>query len=140
MLTLPALLTSITLFTGAFSSLASDLDDRIESAVKKSYVFKTYLKGDSIQTESKEGVVVLTGMVNEASHRTLAENTVEEMPGVIRVDNRLKIRADSPPVHSDGWLTMKVKSTLLFHRNVSSSGTDVFSKDGVVSLRGEASS
>jgi hyperosmotically inducible protein len=33
-----------------------------------------------------------------------------------------------------------VKSTLLFHRNVSATGTDVHVKDGVVSLRGEASS
>lgn len=30
--------------------------------------------------------------------------------------------------------------TLLFHRNVSGSTTDVFVKDGIVSLRGEASS
>ena len=35
---------------------------------------------------------------------------------------------------------MKVKSALLFHRNVSGTATDVFVKDGVVSLRGEASS
>jgi osmotically-inducible protein OsmY len=35
---------------------------------------------------------------------------------------------------------MKVKSTLLFHRNVSATGTDVFVKDGIVSLRGDASS
>ena len=33
-----------------------------------------------------------------------------------------------------------MKSTLLFHRNVSASGTDVYVKDGIVSLRGEASS
>ena len=33
-----------------------------------------------------------------------------------------------------------MKSALLFHRNVSASGTDVYVKDGVVSLRGEAPS
>ena len=39
---------------------ASDTDDRIESSAKKSYVFKTQLKNDSIKTESKNGAVTLT--------------------------------------------------------------------------------
>jgi osmotically-inducible protein OsmY len=33
-----------------------------------------------------------------------------------------------------------VKTTLLFHRNVSATGTTVYTKDGVVTLQGEASS
>ena len=47
---------------------ASETDDRIESSAKKSYVFKTYLKDDSIKTESKNGAVTLTGTVAEESH------------------------------------------------------------------------
>ena len=35
---------------------------------------------------------------------------------------------------------MKVKTALLFHRNVSATGTTVYTKDGVVTLQGEASS
>jgi hyperosmotically inducible protein len=35
---------------------------------------------------------------------------------------------------------MKVKSALLFHRNVSASGTSVYVKNGVVTLQGEARS
>jgi hypothetical protein len=35
------------------SLCASETDDRIESSTKKSYVFKTYLKDDSIKTESR---------------------------------------------------------------------------------------
>ena len=35
---------------------------------------------------------------------------------------------------------MKVKTALLFHRNVSATGTTVYMKDGVVTLQGEASS
>lgn len=119
---------------------ASETDDRIESSAKKSYVFKTYLKDDAIKTESKNGAVVLTGTVSEWSHRSLAENTVESLPGVKSVDNQLKLKAESPAEHSDAWLSAKVKTTLLFHRHVSGIGTDVFVKDGVVSLRGEAPS
>jgi hyperosmotically inducible protein len=135
------LLTAVSALLVTNSSLhASDTDDRIESAAKKSYVFKTYLKADAIKTESKNGVVTLTGTVSESSHKSLAENTVESLPGVTSVDNKLTIKGESPAEHSDAWLSAKVKSTLLFHRNVSSSGTDVYVKDGVVSLRGTASS
>lgn len=119
---------------------ASDTDDRIESSAKKSYVFKTHLKNDSIKTESKDGVVTLTGTVATSSHKSLAEDTVENLPGVKSVDNQLKVKGENQAEHSDGWLSTKVKTTLLFHRNVSASGTDVYVKDGIVSLRGEASS
>ncbi len=122
------------------SLFASETDDRIESSAAKSHVFKTYLKGDSIKTESKNGVVTLTGTVAEASHKSLAEDTVDSLPGVKSVDNQLKVKGESPAEHSDGWLSAKVKTTLLFHRHVSATGTDVFVQDGIVSLRGEAAS
>lgn len=117
---------------------AADMDDRIESSAKKSYVYKTYLKDDSIKTESKNGVVTLTGTVADESHKSLAEHTVAGLPGVVSVDNRLKIKGEIPAEHSDTWIGMKVKSVLLFHRNVSASGTTVAVKDGVVTLQGEA--
>ena len=75
---------------------ATETDDRIESSAKKSYVFKTYLKDDSIKTESKNGAVTLTGTVAEASHKSLAENTVASLPGVKSVDNQLKIKGENP--------------------------------------------
>jgi osmotically-inducible protein OsmY len=103
-------------------------------------VFKTYLKDDSIKTVSKNGAVTLTGTVAEASHKSLAENTVESLPGVKSVDNQLKIKGENPAEHSDTWIGMKVKAVLLFHRNVRATKTDVNVKDGVVTLSGEASS
>jgi len=129
-----------TLFATSASLRASDTDDRIETSAKKSYVFKTYLKHDSIKVESKNGAVILTGTVAEASQKSLAQDTVENLPGVKSVDNQLKIKGESPAEHSDTWISMKVKTALLFHRHVSASATDVYVKDGVVSLRGEASS
>lgn len=134
---------SLTLGTLLFATatlFASDTDDRIESAARKSYVFKTYLQNDSIKTEARDGVVTLTGTVADSTHRSLAESTVENLPGVTRVDNQLRVPGELPPEHSDAWLSTKVKTTLLFHRNVSASKTDVYVKDGIVSLRGEAMS
>ena len=105
---------------------ASDTDSRIESSAAKSYVFKTYLKDDSIKTESKDGVVTLTGTVADASHKSMAENTVASLPDVKSVDNELLIKGEQPAEHSDAWITTKVKTALLFHRNVSGTGTSVY--------------
>jgi hyperosmotically inducible periplasmic protein len=136
-----ALLTATSaLFLNSVSLRASETDDRIEASAKKSYVFKTYLKDDSIKTESKNGAVTLTGTVSETSHKSLAENTVESLPGVKSVDNQLKIKGEAPAEHSDTWIGMKVKSALVYHRNVRATKTDVNVKDGIVILSGEAGS
>lgn len=119
---------------------ASEMDDRIESSARKSYVFKTYLVDDSISTESKDGFVTLTGTVGFAAHKALAQDTVEGLPGVKGVDNRLTVKGETPAEHSDTWIAMKLKSVLLFHSNVSATKTHVDVQDGVVRLTGEASS
>ncbi len=119
---------------------ASDTDSRIESSAAKSYVFKTYLKDDSINTESKNGAVTLTGTVADASHKSLAQDTVAGLPGVTSVDNQLLVKGDQPAEHSDTWIGVKVKSALLFHRNVSATGTTVNVTNGIVTLTGQASS
>ena len=65
---------------------------------------------------------------------------MESLPGVKSVDNQLKINGEQPAEHSDAWISMKVKSALLFHRHVSGFGTTVYVKDGIVTLQGETSS
>ncbi|MHB8483513.1 MAG: BON domain-containing protein [Nitrospiria bacterium] len=119
---------------------ASESDDRIESSARQSYVFKTYLKNDAIHIKSKDGAVTLTGTVATEPHETLAEDTVSGLSGVKSVDNRLEIKGERPAKTSDAWLTTKVKTTLLFHRNVSATDTQVSVKEGHVTLRGKASS
>jgi len=119
---------------------ASEMDDRIESSARDSYVFKTYLKGDDIKIQSKDGAVTLTGVVSEESRRGLAKETVAGLPGVKSVDNRLEVKGASPTPNSDAWLGEKVKATLLFHRSVSAFITEVDVKDGIVTLRGDTAS
>ena len=119
---------------------AASTDSRIESSAAKSYTFKTYLKDDSIKTESKDGVVTLSGTVANPSHKSMAEDTVASLPGVKSVNNQLVVSGEQPAEHSDAWITTKVKSALLFHRNVSATGTTVYTKDGVVTLQGVADS
>ncbi|MBK7293436.1 MAG: BON domain-containing protein [Holophagaceae bacterium] len=118
--------------------LASDSDNKIEHAAKTSYNFKTHLKDDHIKVDAKDGVVTLTGTVAREYHKFLAQETVAGLPGVKSVDNKLGVVGDQPAEHSDGWITMKVKTVLAFHKNVSASGTEVNTKNGVVTLTGKA--
>ena len=129
-----------TMFITSAPLRAASTDDRIESSAAKSYVFKTYLKDDSIKTEAKDGIVTLTGTVSEASHKSLAENTVASLPGVKSVNNDLVVSGEQPAEHSDAWITAKVKTALLFHRNVSATGTTVYTRDGIVTIQGVAGS
>ena len=138
--TLALMATVSTLLMASAPLHAADTDSRIESSAAKSYTFKTYLKDDSIKVESKDGVVTLTGAVADASHKSMAEDTVASLPGVTSVVDQLKINGEQPAEHSDAWITTKVKTALLFHRNVSATGTTVYTKDGVVTLQGVASS
>ena len=119
---------------------ASQMDDRIESTAKNSYVFKTYLQGDDIKVESRDGAVTLTGIVADNFNKSLAEETVAGIPGVKSVDNRLEVKGAPPTANSDAWIRDKVKFTLLFHRSVSVGTTAVDVKDGIVTLRGDAAS
>lgn len=118
---------------------ASDLDDRIESSARASHIFQTYLQDDDINIESKDGIVTLTGTVASESHRTMAQDTVMDLPGVKAVDNKLELKGEPPSPNSDLWILDKVKTTLLFHRSVSGLHTEVDVSGGIVTLRGVAS-
>ena len=117
---------------------ASETDDRIESAFKKTYVYKTYLKDEHIKISSKDGAVVLAGTVADETHKPMAQDTAEALPGVKSVDNRIQITGDRPAENSDAWISMKVKAALLYRRNVSGTKTEVYVRDGIVTLKGEA--
>ena len=118
---------------------ASETDDRIESSFVKTYVYKTYLNDDAIKIKAKDGIVTLTGTVAEESHKALAHETAANLPGVVRVDSQLATKAEAADEDTDVLIRRKVKLSLLFHRHVSLRKTAVEVKDGIVTLRGEAS-
>ena len=120
--------------------LAADMDDQIELAARKSYVFKTFLKGDDIQIFSRDGVVTLTGTVAAEPHSYLAAETVADLPGVKKVDNRLAVRGGIPEKNSDAWIQIMVKNMLVLQRNLDNDHPVVDVKDGLVTLHGEAGS
>jgi hyperosmotically inducible periplasmic protein len=135
---LSMLLAALALLALSVPAFASKLDKRIESSAKQTYVFKTYLQGDDITVESRDGAVTLTGLVSDRSHKALARDTVADLPGVKSVEDRLEVKGTPPTENSDIWVRDRVKLTLLLHKSVRGTNTEVEVKDGVVTLSGPA--
>lgn len=131
---LSALLLIIAVPLAAFAS--STQDRKIEQAAQASYNYRTVLE-DHVKVTARDGVVTLTGTVQDKDDKDLAEDTVENLPGVTDVKNEIKV-TPTYPEHSDAWIAFKVRSLLLVKANVSAAHTDVAVKDGVVTLTGTA--
>ncbi len=115
-----------------------ETDKRIESAARESYAFKTYLQGKDITIKSDNGKVTLSGTVSDESERILAQDTVQNLPGVTSVDNRLQVKQGPVSDNSDNTLAARVKAALIVHQNVNAGNTDISVRNGIVTLRGEA--
>ncbi len=118
---------------------ANDVDDRIEKSFKDSYTYRTQLKDADVSADAENGVVTLKGKVDTSDHKALAEDTVRGLPGVVSVNNELKVKSE-PKESSDEWIALKVRSSLLYHRNVSLMDSDVNVVNGNVTLTGTAAS
>lgn len=115
---------------------SSATDNKIEETVKASYNYRTVLE-DHVKVKANDGIVTLTGTVQDNDERALAVDTVENIPGVTAVKNEIKIKSDYPE-KSDGWMALKIRGRLLVKGNVSASTTTVNVQDGVATLTGTA--
>lgn len=115
---------------------SSETDRKIEDAAKSSYNYRTVL-ADSVKVKAHDGMVTLTGTVQDKDDKALAADTVENLPGVTGVKNEIAVKPTYPE-KSDGWMALKIRSRLLVKGNVSATSTTVAAKDGVVTLGGTA--
>ena len=111
-------------------------DRKIEEAAKASYNYRTVLQ-DNVKVSAHDGIVTLTGTVQDSDDRALAVDTVENLPGVTSVNNEIMIKP-SHPERSDSWMALKIRSRLLVKANVSAATTTVAVNDAVVTLGGTA--
>ena len=118
------------------SLLADTASDRqIENAFESSYNCRVVLN-HQVKVSVNDGVATLTGKVATEEQSRIAEDTVSGQPGVVRVDNKLKVKGAQEG--SDEWIALKVRSRLLVKSNVSLANTKVEVKNGVVTLTGKA--
>lgn len=131
-------LIATTLFAASSVALfaTAETDRRIEDAARSSYNYRTLLE-DKVSVSVNDGIVTLTGMVADKDSKAIAEDTVNNLPGVAAVDNQITL---DPALkeHSDALIAWKIRYQLLVRANVSNRDTKVYVKDGVVMLTGTA--
>ena len=115
---------------------SSETDRKIEDTAKASYNYHTVLD-DSVKVKAKDGVVTLTGSVQDKDASALAVDTVENIPGVTSVKNELTVKS-AVEEHSDAWMALKIRSRLLVKGNVSATSTNVAVVNGNATLTGTA--
>ena len=84
----------LALLTPAVALVAQDMkatDDYINDAVKQKLAADTVVKGGNLDIDVKNGVVTLSGKVQEMRQRSKAEQLAKKVHGVKSVVNNIKI-------------------------------------------------
>ncbi len=129
-------------------------DATITSSVKSKLMWSKYTDGLTTDVDTNRGNVKLTGTADSEAAKKLASQLTANTRGVVSVNNQLVVTAPKETVGdktkaaskeavedvADGWISTKVKSTLLYSSNVDGSDIKVDTKNGVVTLSGTVDS
>jgi osmotically-inducible protein OsmY len=139
---------------GTERSFGDTIDDAgITAQIKSKLMWGKNTDGMATNVDTRFGRVTLRGTAQSAAERDLAGRMATNTPGVVALDNQIKVNALRPTIAensknmtdeagadmADSWITTKVKSTLLYSSNVSGSAIDVTTSKGIVSLSGTVS-
>lgn len=106
--------------------------------------------GLSIDVDTQNGVVTLTGPVRTDEERQMAERLARRTEGVREVKNALRVAPEETLTRearevaeeaaktiSDAWITARVAASLRFDSTINHGQIDVSTEDGVVTLAGK---
>ena len=160
-----SMIVATTLTTAAYAG-DMDTDNKWEKGAKDAWIdgkaeatllFNGNLDSFDINTDVKNGNVVLTGKVENSVDKKLAEELVANIDGVTSVDNKLTVVADND-MHSDmsddmeegveegtseltdAKIATVIKTRLLMDTDISGFDIDVDVENGIVKLTGEVDS
>ncbi|WP_049723565.1 BON domain-containing protein [Gilvimarinus polysaccharolyticus] len=121
-------------------SLGVKIDDSQIETIASVNIDKasSVLDNAPISVHSFNAVVLLIGQVPTNEARELAGNTVRKMPTVRQVHNELQVQAPISLLAgaNDSWLSTKIRSKLLTHRDIESSRIQVVTENNTVYLMG----
>ncbi len=121
-------------------TLGAFIDDQQLETVAKVNINKASpaLKESHISVVAYNGIILLTGQVPSNSLRNKAGETVQRIHTVRQVFNEIQVQGKTSLLArtNDSWLTTKVKTTLLAHRDIDSGRIKVVTEAGVVYLLG----
>ncbi|GFD67815.1 BON domain-containing protein [Alteromonas sp. KUL106] len=160
-----SMIVATTLTTAAYAG-DMDTDNKWEKGAKDAWIdgkaeatllFNGNLDSFDINTDVKDGNVVLTGKVDNSVDKKLAEELVANIDGVMSVDNKLTIVSDNDMESdvsddmeetvdegtselTDAKIATVIKTRLLMDTDISGFDIDVDVENGVVMLTGDVDS
>ena len=163
--TLLSMIVATSLTTAAYAG-DMDTDNKWEKGAKDAWIdgkaeatllFNGNLDSFDINTDVKNGNVILTGKVENSVDKKLAEELIANIDGVKSVDNKLTIVANNESDSSvsddmestydkgtseltDAKIATVIKTRLLMDTDISGFDIDVDVEDGNVTLTGEVDS
>ena len=144
--------------TGSERSFGEIVEDAtITASVKSKLLWNSHTDGLDIHVDTNNGQVTLTGNVASAAEKDLAGRIAKNTHDVVGVNNQLalsgkpgttaktkdEIKAaanDTKEAMSDGWITTKVKSSLMLTRDIDGMEISVTTNNGIVKLAGNVDS
>jgi osmotically-inducible protein OsmY len=137
---------------GTKANMAQRFDDAtLTATIKSKLLWNSVTEGLNIEVATAQGVVTLKGQAKDADAKQLAGSLASNTDGVTEVNNLISVSArDTQAIKeqneaqansvreefSDAWITSKVKSSLIYSRNLDGLNIKVDTKSGVVSLDG----
>lgn len=113
-------------------------DSAITSRVKSKLAADPEVNPFNIDVDTTNGVVRLTGTVEDQATRQAAVELAERTDGVVRVDNNLQIGERTLGDRlDDAGLVAKIKTLLAADPEINPFNIDVDSENGIVTLSGE---
>ncbi|MEE4075490.1 BON domain-containing protein [Pseudomonas viridiflava] len=135
---------------GTKANMAQRFEDAtLVATVKSKLLWSSVTEALNIDVDSKDGVVTLKGRAQSPEAKELAGSLATNTDGVVSVNNLISLSAADSiaaktqpqnlnPVEqlSDAWVTSKVKSSLIYSRNLDGLNIKVDTKEGLVTLNG----
>ena len=135
---------------GTKANMAQRFEDAtLVATVKSKLLWSSVTEALNIDVDSKDGVVTLKGRAQSPEAKELAGSLASNTDGVVSVNNLISLSAADSiaaktqpqnlnPVEqlSDAWVTSKVKSSLIYSRNLDGLNIKVYTKEGLVTLNG----
>lgn len=149
---LTLLISTLLLAASTQANAANDWKDTahdawIDGKAESTLLFNTHLNAFKIDTDVKDGVITLTGTVENEVDKALAGELMASLDGVSDVENDLKIEGEKPSDTAKALQAMKdakvetvVKARLLMESEVGGTDVEVEVTEGVVTLTGKVSS
>lgn len=119
-------------------------DSWISMKVKMVLSFHKNVKASTTEVNTQDGVVTLTGTADNQAQKDLTAEYAKDVDGVAEVRNRMVVAKTKSAGQKlaekvdDASITAQIKTTLLFHKSTHTLATKVTTKDGIVTVHGEA--